>query len=73
LQSELNLKSDLETATTFAGIAQGATDDTPKRSHNRKNARKGYDAVVNYMHRATVSEREGCPHRGQAAGCEKVA
>lgn len=78
LQSELNLrkieliKSDLETATTFASIAQDTIDDTPKRSRNRQNARKGYDAVVHYLHSATVSERERGHIEGKLQNLKKM-
>jgi hypothetical protein len=39
------LKTDVETALTFAGIAL-KSDDPIKKIRNRRNARTGYDAVL---------------------------
>jgi hypothetical protein len=64
LQSELNdrkvdlIKSDLQTASTFVTIAEDADNDSPKRSRNRKNARKGHDTVLHFLESAMVSDAE---------------
>jgi hypothetical protein len=64
LKSELNqrkielIEVDIDTAMTFASIAQGAGDDKQKAGRNRKNARKGYDAVTYFLRGASVSKAE---------------
>ena len=64
LEAELNqrkvdlIKVDLDVAGTFAAIAQNASDDSLKRSRNRRHARQGYDAVVHFMRTALIDEKQ---------------
>lgn len=63
LEAELNdrkvdlIKTDLEAAYTFASTACQANDGN-KRMRNRKNARKGYDAVLHFL--TTADPGRGC-------------
>lgn len=64
LKGELNerqvelIKVDLETAFTFATIANDAGGDAQKRERNTYNARRGYDTVVRYMKTAVIGTDE---------------
>ena len=51
------VKTDLDTALTFARIAEDATDARKKR-RNRKNARKAYDSIVDYEKRLELTAEE---------------
>lgn len=59
------IKVDLDTAFTFARIAQDAADDEEKRLRNREHARRGHDAVVHFFQTAGLdpSEREAIYRR----------
>jgi hypothetical protein len=48
------LKTDTETALTFASIAS-QTEDVSKRERNRQNARRGYDTVLRLSARVPLS------------------
>ena len=48
------LKTDLETALTFSGIAL-STQDPKKRDRMRQNARKAYDTVIRFMKRLDLN------------------
>lgn len=54
------IKVDLQTASTFAKIAQDAMDNREKRLRNREHARRGYDAILHFAATASLgrSERE---------------
>jgi len=64
LAAELNrakvdlIRTDLETAITFATIALQA-NDRAKKARNTRNARKGYDAVLHFLRSAEVDRAEG--------------
>jgi hypothetical protein len=64
LKGELNdrqvelIKVDLETAFTFATIANDADGDAQKRERNTYNARRGYDTVLRYMKTAVMGADE---------------
>ena len=52
------LKTDLDTALTFARIAEQDTSHGEKKRRNRKNARKAYDSIVSYAKRVEVTVDE---------------
>lgn len=52
------IKVDLETAFTFAKIAQEAADNQAKRIRNRQHARRGYDAVRHFLETARLEQAE---------------
>jgi hypothetical protein len=49
------LKTDLETALTFSGIAL-TTENPGKRTRMRQNARKAYDTVIRFMKRLELTD-----------------
>ncbi len=51
------LKTDLQTALTFAGIAL-ESEQGPKRDRNRGNARRGYDTIVRLIRKFDLSEED---------------
>jgi len=52
------LKVDLDTALTFARIAEQDTSDAEKRHRNQTNARKAYDTIVHYTKRLEFTAQE---------------
>jgi len=51
------IRSDLDAALTFAQIARESRD-AEKTTRNTRNARLGYDTVVRFLHRTTLSMDE---------------
>jgi hypothetical protein len=52
------LKTDLNTALTFARIAQNSKDDPEKKNRNQANARKAYDTVLDYQKRLELTDKD---------------
>lgn len=50
------ISTDLDTSLTFANLARQAVDDPDKRARNRKNARRGYDAILHFLRRFDAQE-----------------
>ena len=50
------LLTELDLARTFVAIAQ--SDGEEKASRNRRNARKAYDAVIYFLHKAAITREE---------------
>lgn len=51
------LRVEVETASTFAGIASDA-QDSEKRLRNVQNARRGYDTLLHFMGTLPLSQEE---------------
>ncbi len=52
------LLTDVETSLTFASLALDTTNSPQKRERNRKNARRGYDAVVYFSRKLKPSQTQ---------------
>jgi hypothetical protein len=64
IREELNrskagfLKTDLDTALTFADIASQAGENLEKKQRNQSNAREAYDTVLRLLKHATLNADE---------------
>jgi hypothetical protein len=52
------LKTEVQTALTFAAIALEPTSSAEKRRRNLVNARKGYDTAIECFNRVSLSKSE---------------
>ena len=51
------LKTDVETALTFSGIALQTSDEN-KKQRNTKNARRGYDSILRFVGRIPIGAED---------------